>query len=186
MKNYFILLFVSLAVSLCSCQDEVEPGGTAVENMAGDWWVTYQSSVAEYDYLIDSIGAMPSESTIESWKWDYILSDALPTRLTTYNTASNATDSMFINDGGNYWDYKVKVGVDYANKTFKCDSVGNLSYDSGVKVIGGKILKDAATSPSGMPVDSIVFYIRFYDDENGFTYTKVSGFRRTGFGKDDF
>jgi hypothetical protein len=37
-----------------------------------------------------------------------------------------------------------------------------------------------------MPADSIVFYIKFSDDDYGFTYTKASGFRRTGFPADDF
>lgn len=49
-----------------------------------------------------------------------------------------------------------------------------------------EILLGVATSPSGMAVDSIVFYIQFNDDTKGFTNTKVSGFRRTGFTADDF
>lgn len=64
--------------------------------------------------------------------------------------------------------------------------LSNVSIITKLEIVGGKVLKGAATTPSGHPADSIVFYIRFYDDSYGFTYTKVSGFRRTGFGADDF
>lgn len=185
MKKYLILLFVAIAFSFSSCQEEVEPGGTAVQDMAGDWWVTYQSSMEEYDFLFGGTGAMPSEETIDDWTWDYVYSDAT-TAIQTYNTNANDPDKMYVNDHGLYWDYEGIVNVNYAAKTFECDSIANIAYDSGFKIIGGKILKGAAKSPSGNPVDSIVFYIRFYDDTYGFTYTKVSGFRRTGFGADDF
>lgn len=40
MKKYLILLLTALSVSFTSCDNETEPGGTAVEKMAGDWWVT--------------------------------------------------------------------------------------------------------------------------------------------------
>ena len=40
MKKYMILLLVSLAFTFVACDNDTEPGGTAVEKMAGDWWVT--------------------------------------------------------------------------------------------------------------------------------------------------
>ena len=46
-------------------------------------------------------------------------------------------------------------------------------------------MEGEATTPSGMPADSIVYMIQFDDDENQLIY-KVSGFRRTGFPADDF
>ena len=102
------------------------------------------------------------------------------------NPVSYTHLTLLITDNDTYWDFKVKAHADLATKTFEIDTVKNLAYDSEVKIIGGKILKNAATSPSGKPVDSIVFYIQFFDDPYGFTYTKVSGFRRTGFPADDF
>lgn len=187
MKKYILLIIVAFSFVLFSCEDDkTEPGGTAVEKMAGDWWVTYQSSVEEYNYLFGGEGSMPSVDNIENWTWDYVYSDA-HSLLFTYNTAANTADSMFISDDGAYWDFKAKVGVNYPKRIFaNSASVPNLSYDSSVEIIGGKILEGAATSPSGMPVDSIVFYIKFSDDSYGFTYTKVSGFRRTGFPADEF
>lgn len=188
MKKYLIILIAALAiVSLNSCQKDIEPGGTAVEEMAGDWWVVYQSSLQEINFIFEGEGEMPSLSNIENWEWDYVYDDAY-SQLLTYNTAANTADSMFISDDGHYWDFKAKVGVNYANKTFaNSGSIPNMAYeDCDLEIIGGKILKGAAKSPSGMPVDSIVFYIKFSDDSYGFTFTKVSGFRRTGFPADDF
>jgi hypothetical protein len=49
----------------------------------------------------------------------------------------------------------------------------------------------AATTPSGMPADSIVFYVQFTDDDlsyqeaYGYTRYKVSGYRYTGFTADE-
>ena len=40
MKKYMILLLASLAFTFVACDNDTEPGGTAVEKMAGDWWVT--------------------------------------------------------------------------------------------------------------------------------------------------
>ena len=104
----------------------------------------------------------------------------------TYNTAANVPTEMWLEDGGNFWDYKVRVNVDYNARTFTTnDFVENTSYDCGVRITEGKIMEGAATTPSGMPADSIVYMIQFDDDPNGLTY-KVSGFRRTGFPNDDF
>lgn len=80
----------------------------------------------------------------------------------------------------------MKVNVNYAERTFSTpDFVNNVIYESKVKISDGKVLENAATTPSGMPADSIVYMVQFDDDENGLTY-KVSGFRRTGFPADDF
>ena len=185
MKKFIILSIVVTTFIFTACQDEFEPGGTAMQEMAGDWWVTYQNSLEEYEYLFYEEGEMPSESTIENWTWEYIYDDA-HYRLTTSNTALNTEDTLLVTDNDSYWDFKVKTHADLATKTFEIGTTRNLAYDSQVKIIGGKIMKNAATSPSGRPVDSIVFYIQFFDDPYGFTYTKVSGFRRTGFPADDF
>jgi hypothetical protein len=187
MKKYLYFLLIALfAVAFQSCEKEFEPGGTAVQDMAGDWWVTNQQSLDEYFYIFKGDGKMPNEADIENWNWDYIYDDA-HAMIFTYNTAANLPTEMFVEDGGTFWDYKLKVKVDYSAKTFDVPTTANLAYDDcDVTIIKGKILKGAATSPSGMPVDSIVFYVKFSDDPYGFTYTKVSGFRRTGFPADDF
>ena len=48
-------------------------------------------------------------------------------------------------------------------------------------VTDGKVLAGAATTPSGMPADSIVFFVNIQGDD---TY-KIAGFRRTGFPADE-
>jgi hypothetical protein len=48
----------------------------------------------------------------------------------------------------------------------------------------GKVLYDQATTPGGMPADSIVFYISF-DDGDYYENYRVSGFRYTGLANDE-
>lgn len=166
MKKYLILLFAALSFSLISCDDDTEPGGTAVEKMAGDWWVTVN--------IID--GGVELEDPYHAGH----------IQMSTYNTAANINTEMWLDDMENFWDYKVKVNVDYNARTFSTsDFVPNLAYDSKVRITDGKILHGAATTPSGMPADSIVYFVEFDDDTDGYLH-KVSGFRRTGFPADDF
>ena len=153
MKKYMILLLVSLAFTFVACDNDTEPGGTAVEKMAGE--------------VEDPFGAGHLQ-------------------MSTYNTASNSETEMWLDDLGNFWEYKLKVNVNYATRTFSTTGfVDNVTYESKVKITDGKVLEKAATTPSGMPADSIVYMVQFDDDEDGLTY-KVSGFRRTGFPADDF
>ena len=46
MKKYMILLLASLAFYIRGMRQRfIEPGGTAVEKMAGDWWVTVNAFI---------------------------------------------------------------------------------------------------------------------------------------------
>ncbi len=185
MKKYLFMLFAAFSFLFVSCESETEPGGTAVEKMAGDWVVNYYQSVDEYLYLFEDEGSMPNENDLENWDWDFIYDDA-HSFLYTYNTAANVPTEMFITDKDAFWGFNVKATVNYAARTFECPTTKNLAYDPiDVTIVKGKIMEGAATTPSGMPADSIVFYIKFSDDNYGFTYTKVSGFRRTGFPADE-
>lgn len=159
MKKYLVLLFTALAVSFTSCDNETEPGGTAVEKMAGDWWVTA---------TVMQNGNEVGDSGVGHFQ------------MYTYNTAANVPTEMWLEDGGNFRNYKVRVNVDYNARTFTTND-----FVEGVRITEGKIMEGAATTPSGMPADSIVYMIQFDDDPNELTY-KISGFRRTGFPNDDF
>ena len=44
-KKYMILLLASLAFAFTACDDDTEPGGTAIEKMAGDWWITVNAII---------------------------------------------------------------------------------------------------------------------------------------------
>jgi predicted small secreted protein len=170
MKKYLILLFAALAFTLTSCEKDTEPGGTAVQDMAGDWWVTY-----EYE---------SSPGVWEDLGFGHF-------RMTTYNTAANLPTEMWANAnvGAYLWTFSSKVAVDYSAKKFSTTDLvaaNNSKYPTEkVQIIDGKILTGAAKTPSGMPADSIVFYTKFSNDSDALTY-KVAGFRRTGFEQDDF
>lgn len=169
MKKYLIILSVVLTFFFAGCQKATEPGGTAVQNMAGEWWVTctYQEAGVWTD-----VGK------------GHVL-------FTTYNTAANKATEMWVNDNANFWKkgfYSI-VNVDYLASTLSTkDSVSTNSAslpNEKVLVTNGKILKNAAKTPSGVAADSIVLFVAFNDDSKHLVY-KIAGFRRTGFPADNF
>lgn len=165
MKKYVIILFAALSFSLVSCEEtETEPGGTAVEKMAGDWIVTW-------------------ESKNDQGVWEDVLGGTVA--LNTYNTAANVPTEMWLKEGY-VLNVPLKVSVDYNARTFKSlsDATVNSAAFGGeitFSITEGKVSEGAATTPSGMPADSIVFFVNVKDDG---TY-KIAGFRRTGFPEDD-
>ena len=178
------IVYLFAAVLLfASCAKE-EIGGTATEALAGQWYV-HVDAVDESGELVYSDDELFGIGNF---------------MLLTYNTAANTADELFVDDLESFWNFKVKVGCSTSDKTFgNSDYVDNFKYESGVKLFDGKILKGAATTPSGMPADSIVFFVEFDDDltevdDDVFEYTpdvygfakyRVSGFRYTGFTSDD-
>jgi hypothetical protein len=164
MKKYIALLFTALAFTFAGCESDTDPGGTAVEKMAGDWWVTFTTAGNAYE------------------------GEYGPYQIYTYNTAADVATEMFVEDGGHFWDFKVKAVVNYTNRTFDSfDFVDNYAYESKVRITEGKVTANGATTPSGMPADKIEFKISFDDDEfDGTVVFQAVGFRRTGFPEDDF
>jgi hypothetical protein len=167
MKKYLILLSVALLFFFAGCQKDTEPGGTAVQNMAGDWWVTctYQKAGVWTDAGVGHV------------------------LFTTYNTTANKATEMWVNDNGSFWSFHSIVNVDYLAKTFSTkDSVSTNAASfptEKVLITNGKILLNAAKTPSGVAADSIVFFAAFNDDSGPIVY-KIAGFRRTGFPADNF
>ncbi len=200
MKNYILILlsvFVSSFVFV-SCDDietDEEPGGTSVEKMAGHWTVTFEQSLDEYSYLFGYSTENPnltskSVDDLNALEWDDVYGNG-KVSVYTYNTAANTNDVMWFSDypassdDASFWDYKLKVDVDYDAKSFSCSTTANTSYEPcDITVIGGKVLEGAATTPRGAAADSIVAYVMFSDDNYGFTYMKMSGYRYTGFDED--
>lgn len=169
-KVIYILFILFLGVSFQSCEKEIESGGTAVEQLSGDWFVRYDH---------ESYGEDPFGSGF--------------TPLMTFNTAKDDGTEIWITDDGNFWKpgYKVKVSVNVANLTFGSDQalVNSVDgYEIGVKIMNGKIIKNAVTQPSGYVSDSIYFEIWFEDleDATGIANDKllVGGFKRSGFTED--
>ncbi len=181
MKKIVYLFAVLLVFASCEKEDI---GGTATESLAGQWYVHVDAVDADGELVY-------SDDEL------YGIGNFL---LLTYNTSYNSADTLFVDDQKNFWDFKTKVLCNTSNKTFgNEDYADNYKYESGVKITGGKILNGAATTPSGMPADSIVFYVEFDDDyaevdEGEYEYTptaygfssyRISGYRYTGFTNDD-
>lgn len=153
-----IVLVSGILVSACYKKPDV--ANTATVDMSGEWWVDY--------YLEEA----PTESLTGYGA------------LLTYNTSDNSTSQIWIEDhvGG----YKSKVAVDYASMTFpETASTENLeSPGTNMRILEGKVLKDAGRSTSGVVVDSIYLKIEFVDDEPGVIY-QVRGHMKTGFFEDE-
>lgn len=168
-KIVYFIAAVCVSVLFASC-DKEEPGGTATENTAGDWYVTADA--------IDDNG-------------DVVIPDFNDGRfhVLTYNTAANTPTEMIVEDQGNFWNFKVRVAVDQNARSFFTTTTENNNMvadyeDINVTITDGKILPKAGKQNNGSPADSIVFYVTFSDDTyaatNGYTKIKVSGVRYSG------
>lgn len=118
----------------------------------------------------------------------------------TSNTAANTDTEMLITDP--FWDEVYKVKVDPKTMTFSAGEIVDDTYtplmvnpvdiprtyanDGAPVVLGGKVLKGAATAPgSGMKTDSIVFYVKYADDYGQDMYYRMSGYLKTGYTEDN-
>ncbi|SHM93777.1 Lipid-binding putative hydrolase [Xylanibacter ruminicola] len=167
MKKYISLfLFATVfafGFTACDVETNIEPGGTNVEKMAGKWEVTVDA--------VDDAGNVLYEDP-------YGMGTVI---MYTYNTAANTNTEMWLDDDGEFWAFKMKVDVNYANRTFDCATKDYDAEGTGQgTVTNGKVLEGAATNLHGMPNDSIVFDIVFSDDDNNLKY-RISGQRYTGF-----
>ena len=167
MKKYISLAFMAIALSFgfvsCSVETNEEPGGTNVEKMAGRWNV-----------MVDVV----DESGNTIYSDPYGLGEIT---IMTFNTSDNSTNKMWLDDNGKFWSFKMKVDVNYRERSFSCSDRDYDAAGSGTAVVtNGKILENATKNLHGMPNDSIVFDIKFSDDDYGFIY-RISGQRYTGF-----
>lgn len=161
-KHIYIFAFLFLVISACK-KDEVV-GGTAVQDVSGEWWLQVQV-VGPDGEIID----------------DY--NDEAYSSLSIYNTADNSNSQIWFEDG--YWVVKGKVNVNLGNKTFSGDNVQNVTYDSKFTITNGKILVGAAIGPVSKAVTDSISYTATYDDDlDGNTY-HFKGYRRTKFSGDD-
>jgi len=169
---YTMILVAGVFLSSCEKEDILD---TATVNMAGDWYVTADA--------VDADGEIVYK--------DEDLFGIGSFHLDTYNSASNESTNMWIDDNGNFWDFKAKMDINYSEKTFDVADFSNASYEGClVNISEGKILYDAATTtPSGAVADSIVFYISFSDDDYpaayGYSKYRIAGYRYTGLAADE-
>lgn len=175
MKNILLNIWILLlgCFVFISCEKD-EIGGTATEVMAGEWYVTGVAVDAD-DNLVYG---------------DDDLFGLGHFHLDTYNTSSNGSTTMWIDDNGNfYYHFKGKINVDLNTSTFQANDIKNEYAENTIKITNGRILKGAATTPSGMAADSIVFNVVISTDEfpgqYGFESYRIAGYRYTGFTNDN-
>lgn len=176
MKKVTIILAL-LALAVFSCQKD-PVGKTATVDLAGQWQIVYNCVDANGDFVD---------------VWDD------PSMALTFNTAANDKDSIWFSDLGNLLGIQVKIPCNLADLTFGSDdqfenintdgALGDGDIDAGTIIKNGKILKGAATTPSGMPADSIYFEIFIENDGYaagyGYDHYTAAGFRYTGFAADE-
>lgn len=158
-KNKYILgiLFLSLFSFFTACDEaeDADVGGVSIQEVTGEWVV---------DMTQDGV----PQGT------NYIA---------TYNTSTNSTTEMWIDDQQHGWGLKAKVNLNLGSKTFTATDVDELYYDVTVTITDGTIIENGATAPSGTVTDAISFNAVFSDiPDRVWTY---SGYRRTGFAEDD-
>jgi hypothetical protein len=160
--SIFLVLF-ALGYMFSSCTKTFDPGTTATPKTSNGWWVTWY----------DTDGNQYTN----------------PTFFSTYNTSENKTDSMWIDDLENFWQFKGKVALDYTNMTFASTLSENQYYPSEAKIMNGKIIPKGGHSKTGVVTDSIYFEIQFSDDgspEGYGTTFYATGTARTGFIDDNY
>ena len=163
-------MMLCAGVAFTSCEKE-EIGGTATESMAGDWYVTC-------DAVDENGDVVPGFEDLFGLGRFHIL---------TYNTAANTGDQLYVDDLGEFWEFKVKATSNINAMTFATNgAVANEAYeDCDVTITGGKILPKAGRQNNGSPADSIVFYVSFSDDDDPSTIYKISGIRYSGLEEND-
>ncbi len=186
-KVLFFAATLLLGLTFTSCEKE-EIGGTATESMAGQWYV-------DIDAVDEKGDPIPDGEHYFGYDEERVL-------ILTYNTASNSSEEMWLDDMGWFdlgayygnsaypnYSFKNVVKIDQNSLTFKSENAENLSGSYGITIEDGKILKGAGRQKNGSPADSIVFYVKYTDDpwfpDDGYAKYKVSGIRYSGLAEND-
>ena len=176
MKKLFFAILALATLTFASC--EKEPiGGTATQEMAGQWYTTIQHIDKDGSVMYDGEDLF---GIGQFWTL-------------TYNTAADKAEEMWISDvDGAFWEYQVKVKCNISDKSFTVTEGEDILNGALVTITNGKILPSAAKTPSGMKADSIVFDILFSDDPYAYgaggpyyDHLRVTGYRYTGLAADD-
>ncbi|AFD08703.1 lipid-binding protein [Solitalea canadensis] len=161
MKTYIKVLIVAFTAivssTMISCErDNPDPGGTATQNLAGEWWVQWDQLPGVYFHIV------------------------------TYNTSANSASEMWFDDQGTFWEVKGKINTDQNSLSFSGSDIQNVYYDSKFTITEGKVIKEGAKGPVSKSVtDSIYFKISFSDDDPVGTVYTLSGYGRTRYAEDD-
>jgi hypothetical protein len=185
MKKVLYFAALLFCAGIISCEKE-DIGGTATEDMAGEWYVTVDAADESGNLFVDADG--------DSWEDPFGMGRV---NMITSNTAANSATELMVDDLGNFWQFRVKTVADPSGLTFASaapananDTINNLNGDDiWVTITGGKIMKGAGRQNNGSVADSIVFYVSFSDDPNparyGYAKYRVSGIRYSGLAEND-
>ena len=152
-----------LCMAITSCQKE-DIGGTATESLAGQWYVLANMVNDDGSVIEDPYGLGRFQ-------------------ILTYNTAANNPNEIWIDDKGNFWDFKVKGTGDINSLTFSAANAQNVSYDCTVNITNGKIIKNGGTQNNGSPADLLMMDVEFSDDPG--TIYHLEGVRYSGLVEND-
>jgi hypothetical protein len=150
-------LIIGLALFASCSKNLPDAGASNTVKMANEWWVTF--SLDGNDLLGTHV------------------------KLSTYNTSAN-DDSLWVDDLGHTWQFKVKAKTNLQSLTFSADSAQNETYDIQVFITDGQIFPKGGVSKTGRTTDSIYMKVRFTDDPTN-TYI-ISGSGRTMYSEDDY
>lgn len=154
-----VLFTLSLFVS-CDEGGDPDPGGTSVQDIAGDWW---------------AVALNPGGETT-AFGGDYV-------QFSTYNTAAN-DNTFWVDDHNNWMQLKARVTLNADRLTFQSEAnTPELYTDETVTITNGLITRDVFTTESNTLVDQITFNAEFSWDP-GTVYEYVGHFR-TGFLEDE-
>ena len=163
MKNHkilILLLAVVLASFNISCKKDQEIGGTAMQKMSGDWYVTINGDEENGHFS-----------------------------LFTYNTSDNSSTQMWLHsdrlrDEGVLIAMKGKISADVNGMTFSGTNIANIGLSGTANptfsIANGKVVTNGTVGPvSNTPTDLISFDLTI----GGVTY-KIEGYHKTGFVED--
>ncbi len=165
-----MLMFAGVMFTAC---EKNQPGGTATQALAGEWYV-----------MVDAVNdsGVPIEGGEDFFGIGRI-------HVNTYNTVANIPTEMWVDDMTNFWEFKSVVNSDVEALTFSAENAANAYYDCNVTIEGGRVIPRGTINPHGTPADSIIFYVKFSDDDYPATYGhskyRISGLRYTGFESDN-
>jgi len=156
-KLLFFSLLAILALSSCS-KDLPDPGATKAVKMANEWWVTLTVNGED----LYGLGHQ---------------------KIATYNSSENS-DSLWVDDYKNLWQFKCKALANFNDLTFATTNAQNEYYDITVNLANGKIFPGMGVSKTGNVTDSIYMEAEFSDDPG--TKYVISGHARTKWRDDDY
>lgn len=161
MKKIIGITIIAL-VGFSSCSKKKDIGGTAMENMANEWWA---------ELKLDG---------------ENVYGPGVFGKIATYNTAANTSNEIWVDDVDALYDFKVKATADPNALTFSATQAVSIidGYEIWVTITDGKILPGAGHSKTGNVTDSIYMKVEFEDDP-GTIYT-IEGHARTRFAEDDY